>query len=200
MHIQVSGDVFVAVLILLTSVSALPAGGDSAKPVRLPALTAADGSAVELNAAKGGVAVVVFLSPECPISNGYSPTLNQIVAEFAGKPVRLAGIFVDAGMSDKDVTAHAREFQLKFPVVRDPRSATAKQLGATVSPEAFVLDEQGRVRYHGRIDDQYAARLQRNNRPKTRELRDAIAAVLAGREVANPFVEAVGCPLPERRE
>jgi hypothetical protein len=67
----------------------------------------------------------------------------------------------------------------------------------TVTPEAVLLDDRGRVRYRGRIDDQFAARQRRNAAPRTHELRDAIAAVLAGREVAEPHVEAVGCPLPE---
>lgn len=188
------------VLMLLAIVLSATAG-DAAKPkvVRLPSMTAPDGKQRELNAPKGGVAVVVFLSPECPISNGYSATLNQIAAEFAGKPLRMTGVCVDPDLTDKDVTAHVRDFQLKFVVVRDPRGAAAGALGAKVTPEAFVLDEQGRVRYRGRIDDQYAARLQRNANPRTHELRDAIAAVLAGREVANPYVAAVGCPLAERR-
>lgn len=164
--------------------------------VRLPPLATPDGRPLELNAAKGGVAVVVFLSPECPISNAYSPILNKLAAEFAGKPLRLAGVCVGADLSDADVAEHRREYKLKFALARDPRGLTAAKLGARVTPEAFVLDDQGRVRYHGRIDDLFAARLQRNANPKTHELRDAIAAVLAGRAVAVPHVEAVGCPIP----
>jgi hypothetical protein len=186
-----------SVLILAACALSATAGGDSPKTARLPSFATPDGKSLDLNAAKSGVAVVIFLSPECPISNGYSQTLNQITAEFAGKPLRLAGICVGPGLSDKEVTAHARDFELKFPIVRDPRGITARLLGAKVTPEAFVLDEHGRIRYHGRIDDQFAARLQRNANPKTHELRDAITALLARRDVANPFVAAVGCPLPE---
>ncbi len=114
------------VLMLLAIVLSATAG-DAAKPkvVRLPSMTAPDGKQRELNAPKGGVAVVVFLSPECPISNGYSATLNQIAAEFAGKPLRMTGVCVDPDLTDKDVTAHVRDFQLKFVVVRDPRGAAA---------------------------------------------------------------------------
>src|SRR3712207_7503420 len=55
-----------------------------------------------------------------------------------------------------------------------------------------------RSRYHGRIDDQFATRRQRNARPQTHELRDAVAAVLAGREVVPDSAAAVGCPLDRK--
>src|SRR3954451_3414485 len=100
-------------------------------------------------------------------------------------------------MSDAQETAHAKDFELKLTVVQDKDVALATRIGASVTPEAVVLDDRGRVRYRGRIDDQFAARQKRNATPGTHELRDAIAAVLAGREVTRPYVEAVGCPLPE---
>jgi hypothetical protein len=52
------------------------------------------------------------------------------------------------------------------------------------------------VRYHGRIDDQFAARQQRNANPRANDLHDAIVAVLAGSAVVPDHAEAVGCPLP----
>src|SRR5205823_4360719 len=88
-------------------------------------------------------------------------------------------------------------FGLKFPVARDRHGALAAKLGAAVTPEAFVIDAQGEVRYHGRIDDQFAGRQKPNANPGTHELRDAIAAVLDGRDVPVKWVKAVGCPIPE---
>ncbi|MEJ7637624.1 MAG: peroxiredoxin, partial [Singulisphaera sp.] len=82
-------------------------------------------------------------------------------------------------------------------MARDQRGAIAAKLGAKVTPEAFVLDSAGRVRYRGRIDDQFAGRGKRNANSTARDLHDAIAAVLAGRQVAREHIEAVGCPIPE---
>jgi peroxiredoxin len=156
-----------------------------------------DGRTVELSAPKGGAAVVVFYSPECPISNAYSPTLNSLVAQAPAGRVRFTGVCVDPDLTDAEVSAHLQDFGLKFPVVTDRRGTLAAALGATVTPEVFVLDDAGRVRYHGRIDDQFAGRRKANANPETHELADALAAVLAGRKVAVPHVPAVGCPLPE---
>ena len=66
-------------------------------------------------------------------------------------------------------------------------------------PEAFVIDAQNRLRYHGRIDDQFATRGVRNANPAGNELKEAIAAVLKRAEVKTPYAAVVGCPLPEQK-
>ena len=178
--------------------SAAPAV-DATSPTLKP-LSGADGQAVEIAAPEHGATALIFYSTECPISNSYSPTLNRLAAEFPKDKVRFVGVCIDPDLSDSDVAAHAREFGLKFAVARDSQGKLARKLGAKVTPEAFVIDDQGKTRYHGRIDDQFAARRKANANPATHELRDALALLLDGKEIAVPFVEAVGCPLPKVAE
>jgi peroxiredoxin len=168
----------------LTGPAAAGSGGVP-EHVALRPLPAPDGKEVALDAPRGGVAALVFYSSECPISNAYSPTLNRLAEEFRKDKLRLVGVCVDPDRPAAEMAAHARDFGLKFPVVQDRDVALAAQLGASVTPEAFV------------IDDQFAARQKRNANPITRELRDAVAAVLEGREVVPAEVPAVGCPIPE---
>ena len=156
-----------------------------------------DGRRIELNAPAHGATALIFYSTECPISNSYSPTLATLVDSFPAKSVKWLGVCVDPDLSDSEVQTHARDFALKFPVVRDRRGVLARKIGAKVTPETFVIDDEGNVRYHGRIDDQFIARRKRNANPSGTELKDAIAAVLNGKAVRTPEVEAVGCPLPE---
>ena len=155
------------------------------------------GRKVALAAPAKGATAVVFYSTECPISNAYSPTLDEIGKEFKGRPVRLVGVCVDPDLSDHDVEQHARDFGLHLELARDPSGLLARKLGVKMTPEAVVLDDRGMIRYRGRIDDQFAARGVRRANPSGNELRDSLAAVLAGKEVAVPHAEAVGCPLPE---
>ncbi len=157
-----------------------------------------DGKLVELKAPAKGASVLVFYSSECPISNAYSPTLNRLAAEFPPDRARIVGVCVDPDLTNDEIKTHAKDFALKFPIIRDRNGALAARLGATVTPEAFVVDDAGRVRYHGRIDDQFIGRRKANAVPATNELRDALQAVLSAREVAVEHVEAVGCPLPEQ--
>ncbi len=163
----------------------------------LPTIRDVKGRPVPLEVPKGGALAIVFLSAECPIANAESPTIDAIAHAFPAERFRLVGVFVDPDLTHARLAAHAAEYHLTFPVACDPGLALARHFKATVTPEAFVLDDGGRVRYRGRIDDAFAARTKRNAAPKTRELRDAVAAVLDGRPVDQPEVKAVGCPLPE---
>ena len=71
----------------------------------------------------------------------------------------------------------------------------AAGLKAKTTPEAFVLDGGGMVRYRGRIDDAYSARLKRNPIITSNDLVDALAAVVAGKPVARPVTTPVGCTI-----
>src|SRR5262249_20885117 len=155
-----------------------------------------DGERIALAAPDGGATALIFYSTECPISNSYSPTLDEMMRQFRGKPVSWVGVCMDPDLSDAEVRTHTRDFKLTFRIARDRRGAFARKIGATMTPEAFLLDSRGQVRYHGRIDDQFVARRVRNATPGGSELKAAIEAVLAGKEVAVPHVAAVGCPIP----
>jgi thiol-disulfide isomerase/thioredoxin len=179
-------------LVVISAAAAGVPGKVDLRPLKGP-----DGRPVVLSAPQGGAVVIVFYAPACPISNAYGPTLNRLAAAAPDGRVRFVGVCVDPDLTDAEVLAHLKDFGLKIPVVTDRRGTLAATLGATVTPEAFVLDDAGRVRYHGRIDDQFAARRKPDTEAGTHELADALAAVLAGRKVATAFVPAVGCPIPE---
>ncbi len=194
---------FIAVgLVVAAGVSVAASRSRSAEPspVELRPMRAPGGASIELEPPRGGVTVLVFYSAECPISNGYSPTLNRLAAEFPASKMKLVGLCVDPDLTDAEVKAHAKDFGLKFPIARDSGAVFGRKLGATVTPEGFVIDSAGKLRYHGRIDDQFAARQKRNAVKTTNELHDAVAALLEGRNPPTDFVEAVGCPIPEPRK
>jgi mono/diheme cytochrome c family protein len=169
-----------------------PSAGVASKVLRGPS-----GAMVSLRAPAGGATALIFYSCECPISNAYSPTLNELAQSFPKGKLNLVGVCIDPDLNDAAIAQHAAEYRLAFPVARDREGALARKLGVKVTPEAVVIDADDHVRYRGRVDDQFAARQKRNANPQTQELRAAIAAVLAGAPVDAAVVEAVGCPLPE---
>jgi hypothetical protein len=184
-----------AMLAALFGLAAVACGGGA----RGPALAAADGSVhAPLVRAPGAVHVVVFVSHECPIANAYAPTLRELAASWAGQPVHLYLAVIDPDLSAAAATAHAQQYDLPGTLLLDPRQELARTLAATRTPEAFVLGDAGLV-YRGRIDDQwhgFGARAQAANH---HELRDAVAAALAGRAAPVARTDAVGCLLPEPR-
>lgn len=145
------------------------------------------------NAAGKSATIVAFLSFECPVSNNYLELLNALAKEHAGR-VALIGIVPGDGDS-AEIQKQVAEYKLQFPVYLDPKLATAQSLRAKMTPEVFVLDAEMRLRYRGRIDDSFSARMRRNPRQEKNDLKDALADVLAGREVRVAVTEPIGCPL-----
>ncbi len=162
------------------------------------ALKTADGKLTALHDLKDKKAVVVvFLSFDCPVSTSYAPILAELAKTYAGKGVAFLGV---NGSDEGDAAAVAKkaaDFNLPFPVLKDERRVAADALQAKVTPEAFVLDGGLVLRYRGRIDDGYYARLKRSREVTHHDLRDALDAVLAGKDVATPVTKAVGCPIAE---
>jgi peroxiredoxin len=143
-------------------------------------------------------AIVVFMiGTECPISNLYVVKLGEMQHEYAGKGVQFLAVNSNDHDSYDEVAAHAKERNLPFPVLKDVDHSVADALGATRTPEAFLLDPAGVIRYHGRIDDQYSFgntnAMYRRPTPSKTELKDAIEEVLAGKAVSVPKSEFRGC-------
>jgi hypothetical protein len=143
----------------------------------------------------GEVHVVVFLSRECPIANSYSATLGELARGFSGQPVRLFLVHV-GDVDAAGAREHARTWALPGTILLDPGQRLARELGISRTPEAVVLSGAGLV-YRGRIDDQWRAIGSRAASASQHDLRDAVAAALAGRAVPTPHPAAVGCLLPE---
>jgi hypothetical protein len=82
-------------------------------------------------------------------------------------------------------------------VLIDAKHRLVKATGATVTPEAALLTPDGKLAYRGRIDDTYTDLGKRRVTPNRRDLRETLAALLAGRAVKEARTEALGYPIPE---
>lgn len=181
---------------LAAAAGAAPAGSSAAPLLDHPALADAAGKTHRLAeyAGRQGT-VVVFLGTHCPLSNAYAPALAELAGRYRARGIGFVGV---NAVPEEDAAAaerHAREYGLPFPVLKDSRAALVTALDARVTPEVFLLDRERRVRYRGRIDDTYATRTQKRARPAERDLEAALEAVLAGKPVARPVTEALGCAL-----
>ncbi|MFO0945720.1 MAG: redoxin domain-containing protein [Planctomycetota bacterium] len=136
--------------------------------------------------------VVVFLGTECPLVKIYAPRLNSLAKRCASLDVLFLGMDSNQQDSVEELRAFKEEFGIDFPLLKDEGNKIADRFGARRTPEAFVLDAEGIVRYRGRIDDQFGVGYQRPI--ATREdLALAIDSLLAGKDVESPETEAPGC-------
>jgi hypothetical protein len=85
-------------------------------------------------------------------------------------------------------------------VLRDRDFAAADVLKASTTPEAFVLDHNFVLRYRGRIDNGYVARLKKAPVTMRHDLREALDELLAGKPVSKPITPSVGCPISREKE
>ena len=154
-------------------------------PLRSP-----DGKTVEIGSEK--VNVFCFLGTECPLAKLYGPRLQKMCERYKEGDVHFTGVISNLQDSADEITNYVDQHGIQFPIVHDVDQSVADAFGATRTPEVFVMDVEGRLRYRGRIDDQYSPGVARNE-PTTHELRDAIDAVLQGRAVNVSETAGVGC-------
>jgi peroxiredoxin len=144
--------------------------------------------------------VLVFTNTTCPLVQRYWPELCRLEKEFRSRQVQFLAINACAEDSILAIAAQAVRYECEFPFVKDVACKCADALGVERTPEAVVLDAERKLRYRGRIDDQY--RLGGNlPAPTRRDLKEAIEDVLAGRDVAVKETPVDGCLItrPEPR-
>jgi len=137
--------------------------------------------------------VLVFTTVDCPVANAYHPALRRIANEYKAKGVHFFLVQVDPTVNREAATRHRADYGITMRTVLDPQHALVRAAGAAITPEAVVIDHEGRIRYRGRIDDWYHRLGTRRAAPRTHDLRDALDALLAGEAPALTQTEAIGC-------
>lgn len=159
-------------------------------PVTDFAIQQLDGSPVQFSALKGNVTVVMFISVQCPVSNSYNDRMNALYQDYAQKGVKFIAINANRTEPASAVADHARAHDFQFTVYKDDGNVAADRFGASVTPETYVIDSNGILRYHGSIDDS-----QNPAHVATQRLRLALDAVLAGKEPPQTETKAFGCTI-----
>jgi len=133
---------------------------------------------------------VMFIATQCPVSNAYNDRMVKLYEAYAAKGVAFVGINSNKQEPVAEIAEHAKDHGFKFPVLKDDRNKTADAYNAQVTPEIFVVDQQGKLLYHGRIDDS------RNEaKVESRDLAITLDALLAGKEPPRTETKAFGCTI-----
>ncbi len=104
---------------------------------------------------KARVFVIAFTTTSCPVAQRYLPVLKGLDKEYRGKNVQFLSINEGPDDSIIDVASQAVQHDLEFPCVKDFDGKCASSLGVGRTAEVVVLDADRKIRYRGRIDDQY---------------------------------------------
>jgi peroxiredoxin len=189
--------VFAALVVIAGAVAAgvraegeltAPAIGSTIDDFTLPDVDNKEHSLKSL-AGKNGT-VILFIAVQCPVSNAYNERMAKLAEDYNAKGIAVIGINSNVAEDAAAVKAHAAEHKLSFPILKDPGNKIADRLGAAVTPEAYFIDANNKLLYHGRIDNaRNAAQIESN------DLRNALDAALAGKAVEKTEAKAFGCSI-----
>jgi thiol-disulfide isomerase/thioredoxin len=174
--------------------------------VCLPRPTVAQGTALDLDgksvdpfqAARGKVVALIFVRTDCPISNRYAPTIQNLSTKYADQAAFWL-VYPSNTESAKTIRKHDHDFRYELPALRDPQRVLVELSHAQITPEAAVFDAARRLIYHGRIDNLYEDFGHARKEATTHELDDAIRAVIEKRAPLATHRAAVGCYIADLR-
>ena len=167
---------------------AAPVIGATIADFKLPDLGGKEQTLSSLKGKNG--TVLIFVSAQCPVVRAYNERMEKLAVDYAARGVNVIAINANSTETVDQMKAHAADYKLSFPMLRDKGNKIADALGAQVTPEAFVLDANNKLLYHGRIDNSKPG-----NNITANDLRDAIDAMLDGKPVTKPEVSAFGCSI-----
>ena|ERR1700733_1146468 len=139
--------------------------------------------------------VVVFTCNHCPYALAWHDRIAQVANDYAPRGVRVLAVNPNDGERNPRDSIDAmrdrvsRE-QWTIPYLHDDSQQVAREFGAKVTPDVFVLDAESRLRYRGAPGGDYD-----NPGERAEWLRDALDAVLDGSILERPETKPVGCSI-----
>ncbi|OKH10864.1 thioredoxin family protein [[Limnothrix rosea] IAM M-220] len=176
-----------------TASTMLPLGSD-APAFALPDVTTGQTTTLDTFAGEAGL-LVIFMCRHCPFVIHVQDELAKIGMDFVPKNLGMVGISAnnvethpaDAPDKLKEMVA---ELNFNFPILYDETQETAKIYQAACTPDFFLFDRHFKLVYRGQLDDSRPG----NDEPVTgKDLREAIAKVLAGEPVSPDQKPSIGC-------
>ncbi len=155
--------------------------------------------------ADANILVIVFTANHCPTAQAYESRLMQLVTDYKSKGVAVVAIspndpqavrldelgYTDMGDSLDEMKIRAAERKFNFPYLYDGQTqAAARAYGPVSTPHVFIFDKERKLQYAGAVDNS-----EDPSKIKKSFARDAIDALLDGREIAIKKMKTVGCTI-----
>jgi peroxiredoxin len=188
-------------LLLVAAVAPTSAGGPLAIGAAVPASSVkmenVDGKQLTIaEVEKPEGLLVVFTCNQCPFAKAWESRIVALGNEYQSKGIGVIAInsndpAVAPGDSFDAMQQRAKDKGMQFPYVVDATSSVARAFGATRTPEAFVFDKNGKLVYHGAVDDNK----EDPDKVENPYLKNALDAVVAGTDVAVKETKSIGCTI-----
>src|SRR6266487_7196895 len=152
------------------------------------------------------ILVIIFTCNHCPTAQAYEDRIIQLAKDYQPKNVAIVAInpndpgavrldelgYTDMGDTYAEMKLRAAQKKFNFPYLYDgPAQHTAKAYGPVATPHVFIFDKERKLRYQGRIDDVEKP----TKTPNNLDTRNAIEALLAGKEPEVQTTKVFGCSI-----
>ena len=191
-------------VLLCLAVQAALAGGPLPIGATIPmadvAMKNVDGKELNLKSiAQPAGTLVVFTCNHCPFAKRWESRIIELGNAYAAQGIGVVAINANDPKAYPDdsfeaMQVRAKEKGMEFPYVVDATSNVARAFGATKTPEAFLFDKDGKLVYHGAIDDNG----EEPSKVENAYLKLALAAVVSGKEVPFKETKSIGCGIKFR--
>jgi peroxiredoxin len=166
---------------------------------KAPAFSLPDTHGNDVAFPDGGASVVVFTCNHCPYALAWHDRLLAVASEYADRGVQTVLVNPnDADRYPRDSFEAMRERVQRegpwpAPYLRDETQEVARAYDAKTTPDVYVFDSEGILRYRGAPDADHMDEVQNAS-----WLRSALDAVLDGRDVGQAETTPVGCSVKWR--
>jgi len=155
--------------------------------------------------AKADILVVIFTCNHCPTAQAYEERIKKLADDYKSKGVALVAIspndpkavrldelgYSDMNDSLEEMKIRAKDKKFNFPYLYDgDKQKASRAYGPVATPHVFIFDKERKLRYVGRIDDS-----EKPKRVKSRDARNAIDALLSGKNVPVERTRTFGCSI-----
>jgi peroxiredoxin len=150
------------------------------------------------NSSKG--LIIIFSCNHCPYVQAYEERIKAIQFDYKDLGITVVAINSNDDVNYPDdsfenMKKRAAEQNFNFIYLRDEDQSVARAFDATHTPEIFLFDEDRKLVYHGKIDDNW----QEPDKVVNHYLRNAVQEMLEGKEISVPETYSIGCTIKWKR-
>ena len=106
-----------------------------------------EGDSVSLAQHRGKVVLFNVWATWCHPCRDEIPELRELHARYQARGLELIGVSVDADGSDDVIRSFMRDFEMAYPVWRDPGERVSTQFLVVGVPATFLIDRDGILRW-----------------------------------------------------
>ncbi len=143
----------------------------------------------------------IFMSETCPICKSLTPEIKNLEIKYQKQGIEIIMVFPNTTVSkDLEIQKFREKYKIKSKAIMDEHQKLTRHLGATITPEVFVVEyKTGRVIYSGKVNDEYVGLGKRKRSKINHYLDKVLEDIVDGNLSIVTSTKAVGCFIIKER-